>query len=83
MHKTLTSIALAATAIGFAAPAFAAFPNDCSTTDTFAEATSCAGVFTSNNGNNLGAGNTTIADLNGAFGDLAGVGFMVRRRKTI
>ena len=65
-----TSTALAAAAMLFAAPAFAAFPNDCSTADTFVAATACAGVYTSNGGNNNGAGNTAIADLTAAFGDL-------------
>jgi len=70
MITRLSSIALAAATIGFAAPAWAAFPNDCSVNDTFVAATSCAGVYTSNNGNNLGNGNTAIGDLTAAFGDL-------------
>jgi len=70
MITRLSTLALAATAALAATPAFAAFPNDCSVNDTFVAATACAGVYTSNNGNNLGAGNTTIADLDAAFGVL-------------
>jgi PEP-CTERM motif len=66
----LSSVAVATAFVALSAPAFAAFPSDCSTADTFVAATACSGVYTSNGGNNLGAGNTAIADLTAAFGDL-------------
>jgi hypothetical protein len=68
--KFQRALLAAAASLAVCAPAFAAFPDDCSVTDLSPNATACAGVFTNNGGNNLGAGNTAIADLTASFGDL-------------